>query len=160
MKISGKAAALALAATIVAHPTQACWTGIEQEAAKLANLNMMMMVSALRCRNGADNFLSEYNQFVRLYNPVLGSHNATMRSHFARIDGSRAADAAMDRFVIGIANNYGAGHESMGCSELRQLAVTLSEKEHSAASLLSLADAHVEAIPLPGGTCRVAIASR
>ncbi len=160
MKISGKAAALALAAMLIAQPAQACWTEKEQDAAKLANLNMMMMVSALRCRNGADNFLDKYNQFVRLYNPLLGSHNATIRSHFARTNGARAAEAASDRFVIGIANNYGAGHDSMDCGELRSLASTLSERGHDAASLLALADATIETIPLPGGACPVVIASK
>lgn len=160
MKISGKVAALALAATMVAHPAQACWTGIEQDAAKVANLNTMMMVSALRCRNGQDNFLTEYNMFVRHNNSVLGAQNATVRSHFVRINGARAAESAMDRFVIGIANNYGAGHDTMGCSQLRQLAVELSEKGHSAASLLSLAEASIERIPLPGGSCPVTIAAK
>jgi hypothetical protein len=158
MKISGKVAALALAATMATHPAQACWTGIEQDAAKVANLNTMMMVSALRCRNGQDNFLAEYNIFVRQNNTVLGAQNATIRSHFARINGARAAESAMDRFVIGIANNYGAGHDSMDCAQLKQLAVTLTEKGHSASTLISLAEANVESIPLPGGTCPVTIA--
>jgi hypothetical protein len=160
MKISGKVAATVLAAMSVANPAQACWTGIEQDAAKVANLNTMMMVSALRCRNGKDNFLTEYNMFVRHNNSLLGAQNAALRSHFARINGAKAADSAMDRFVIGIANNYGAGHDTMGCGQLRQLAVTLSEKGHSAGSLLSLAEASIEKIPLPGGACPVNIASK
>jgi hypothetical protein len=161
MTKTGKLAALiALAATMVAHPAQACWTNSEQDAAKVANLNMMMMVSALRCRHGQDNFLNEYNRFVSSNNAVLGSQNAAVRSHFARINGSKGADAAMDKFVIGIANNYGGGHESLGCAQLKVIAGDLAKKGHSASSLLAIADGNVEDIQLPGGACPVTIASK
>jgi hypothetical protein len=160
MKISGKAAALALVANIIAHPVQACWTANEQDAAKVANLTTMMMVSALRCRHGQDNFLTEYNMFIRHNNSVLGTQNAAIQSHFARFNGAKAAESAMDRFVIGIANNYGAGHPTMGCGALRQLAITLSEQTHSAEALVLLAEAHIENMPLPGGVCAVTIASK
>jgi hypothetical protein len=160
MTISGKMAALALAVTMVANPAQACWTSIEHDAAKVANLNTMMMVSALRCRYGQDNFLSEYNQFVRTHNHLLGSQNAAVRSHFARMNGAKGADSALDRFVIGIANHYGAGHKSLGCIELKQLARELASKSHDGASLLALAETNIEAVPLPGGTCPVSIAAK
>lgn len=158
MKIAGKVAALALAATMTANPVQACWTNAEAEAADVANLNMMMMVSALRCRMGQDNFLDEYNRFVVQNNPLIGAQNAKMKAHFARINGAGAAEGAMDRFVIGIANNYGGGHESMGCTQLKMLAGELAYGNHTAASLQVLARTYVEAIPLPGGECPVAIA--
>jgi hypothetical protein len=153
-------AALALAATMAANPAQACWTSMEEDAAKVANLNTMMMVSALRCRHGQDNFLAEYNQFVKAHNSVLGSQNAAVRSHFARVGGVRGAEAALDKFVIGIANHYGAGHETLGCAQLKQLAGELAYNSHNSASLVMLADAKIEAVPLPGGTCPVSIASK
>jgi hypothetical protein len=160
MKMSGKVAALALAATVVAQPAQACWTNAESDAAQVANLNMMMMVSALRCRNGPDNFLNEYNRFVSTNNPVLGAQNDAMRRHFARINGPKGAEAAMDKFVIGIANNYGGGHENLDCTQLKAIAIDLANNGHSASSLLSIADASVENIPLPGGVCSISIASK
>jgi hypothetical protein len=160
MKISGKVAALALAAMMAAGPAQACWTSAEQDAAKVANLNTMMMVSALRCRHGQDNFLSEYNQFVKVHNPVLGSQNAAVRQHFARTGGTRGADAALDRFVIAIANHYGAGHSSMGCGQLKLLAGELAARTHNSASLVVLAEANIESIPLPGGSCPITIAAK
>ena len=106
MKMSGKVAALvALATTIVANPAQACWTNAERDAAMVANLNIMMMVTALRCRNGEDNFLPDYNRFVRNNNPVLGMQNAAVLNHFARISGPKSADAMMDKFIISLANS-------------------------------------------------------
>ena len=156
---TGKAAALcALAA--MASPAQACWTSAEQDAAKVANLNMMMMVSALRCRKGPDDFLADYNRFVTNNNPVIGSQNAAVRSHFARINGNGTADAAMDKFIIGIANSYGGGHQWLGCAQLKLVAQDLSLDDHSVGSLLVIAKETVDELPLAGGNCPVNIASR
>ncbi len=161
MTKTGKAAALsAVTAMIIASPAQSCWTNAEQDAAKVANLNMMMMVSALRCRKGPDDFLAEYNRFVKNNNPVIGSQNATVRSHFARINGNGNADAAMDKFIIGIANSYGGGHDRLGCNELKQVAQDLSRGGHNAGSLLAIARENVDEAPLSGGNCPVNIASR
>lgn len=161
MKRTGKLAALAALATMIfAQPAQACWTNSEQDAAKVANLNMMMMVTALRCRKGQDDFLADYNRFVKNNNPVIGAQNAAVRSHFARINGAKSADGAMDRFVIGLANNYGGGHEGLGCGQLKDIARTLAQKNHSAASLLDIAEANVEKYPLPGGLCPIKVAAK
>lgn len=158
---TGKLATLcALAATMTAGQAQACWTNAEQDAAKVANLNMMMMVSALRCRKGPDDFLGDYNRFVKNNNPVIGSQNAAVRSHFARINGNGNADAAMDKFIIGIANSYGGGHHRFGCAQLRLLAQDLSVDDHSVGSLLVIAKETVEEFPLSGGNCPVNVASR
>jgi hypothetical protein len=156
-----KASALCvIAAIITASPAQACWTNTEQDAAKVANLNMMMMVSALRCRKGPDDFLADYNRFVKNNNPVIGSQNAAVRSHFARVSGNGNADAAMDKYIIGIANSYGGGHDRLGCSELKIVAQNLSRSGHSAGSLLAIAKENVDEAPLSGGNCPVNIASR
>ncbi len=158
---TGKAAALcALAATMISAQAQACWTNAEQDAAKVANLNMMMMVSALRCRNGADDFLADYNRFVKNNNPVIGSQNAAVRSHFVRINGAKGADAAMDKFIIGIANSYGGGHDRLGCGQLKAVAKDLSRSGHNAGSLLAIAKENVDEVALAGGNCPVNIASR
>lgn len=158
---TGKVAALcALASTMIAGQAQACWTNAEQDAAKVANLNMMMMVSALRCRKGPDDFLAEYNRFVLNNNPVIGSQNAAVRDHFARIIGNGNADDAMDKFIIGIANSYGGGHDRLGCGELKMVAQDLSLDNHSVGSLLVIAKETVDELPLAGGNCPVNIASR
>ena len=160
MKYRGKVAALALAATVVAHPAQACWTSSEVDAAKVANLNMMMMVSALRCRSGQDNFLAEYNSFVALNNGTIGAQNAAVRSHFARMDGNAMAERSMDRFIINIANHYGSGHKTLGCAELHRVAGALAQPGHDGRSLLAIAELNVEEVPLPGDRCPVVIASK
>jgi hypothetical protein len=161
MNISVKAAAvLALVATMTANPAHACWTNAERDAAQVANLNMMMMVTALRCRKGSDNFLGEYNQFVKSNNPVLGAQNVAVRSYFVRMNGTRGADSAMDKYVISLANSYGSGHDSKGCGQLKEIAGQLANKKQTAASLLAIAEANVDQHPLPGGMCRANITAK
>lgn len=154
------ASVIMLASMAIAHPAQACWTSAEEDSAKVANLNMMMMVTALRCRKGPDDFLGEYNAFVKNNNRVIGAQNSAVRSHFARIGGAGNADAAMDKFVIGLANSYGGGHPNMGCADLKRVAKDMSNAGHSASSLLAIANDVVEETKLAGGRCSVNLASK
>jgi hypothetical protein len=161
MKFSGKFAVIAAAMGILgAQPVQACWTDSEANAASIANLNMMMMVSALRCRKGADNFLAEYNRFVKSNNATLGAQNAIIKSRFARMNGAASAEGAMDRFTIGLANRYGGGTVDMGCSELKSIASDLASKGRDAASLIAIANLNATTPSLPGGTCGTRVAAR
>lgn len=161
MKISGKVAAFfAVTSIMAAQPAQACWSDSEAKAASVANLNMMMMVTALRCRNGQHNFLAEYNRFVRLNNPVIGAHNAQVKARFARMVGGAGAERAMDKFTISLANHYGTGHASMDCAELKLLASELGSRAHQSASLSDLAERHAGTPELSGGRCGLRIAAK
>jgi hypothetical protein len=161
MKITRKVAAIAAAmAMIVAQPAQACWSDHEAQAASVANLNMMLMVSALRCRKGADNFLAEYNRFVKSNNATLGAQNALIKTRFTRMNGAQAAEGAMDRFTIGLANSYGGGSATMDCSALKKLASDLAGKSQDSSALIAIAELKAGTPYLPGGQCRAKIATR
>jgi hypothetical protein len=121
---------------------------------------MMMMVTALRCRNGQHNFLAEYNRFVRLNNPVIGAHNAQVKARFARMVGGPGAERAMDKFTISLANHFGIGHENMGCAELKLLASDLASKTHDSATLTDIAERNAGVPELSGGRCGVRIAAK
>jgi hypothetical protein len=152
-----------LAVSIMAfavQPAQACWDDAAQDAAKISNLNMMLMVTALRCRNGQDNFLAQYNKFVRANNALLGSQNSLIRAQFARTLGANGAEAALDKLATGYANSYGAGHPTMGCKELKALATRVADEKQGAASLSAIADRTIGNSTLPGGRCNTSIASR
>jgi hypothetical protein len=153
----------ALAVSIMAfavQPAQACWDDAAQDAAKISNLNMMLMVTALRCRGGQDNFLAQYNKFVRANNALLGSQNSLIRTHFAKAMGAKGAESALDKLATGYANSYGAGHPNMGCKELKALATRVADEKQGVASLSSIAYRVVGNSTLPGGRCTTSIASR
>ena len=47
-----------------AAQASACYSAASLPAAKLRHLDVMLMVSALRCRTGADDFQADYERFL------------------------------------------------------------------------------------------------
>ena len=156
--IARKAVLAAVIAIASVQPAQACWSSAGQDAVKIKHLNTMLMVTALRCRGGADNFLSQYNRFVTNNSTLIGTQNNLIKSHLAQSVGARGAEGALDRMSIGFANSYGTGHRTMNCSQLKQLASDLASEKHGVATLAMAADQAVGNTSLPGGACPVRIA--
>lgn len=159
-KITGSIAAALLGVSLVATPAQACWTNAEQDAARIANMNQMLMVSALRCRFGKDNFLSNYNRFIKNNNDVLASQHAIIKARYARTMGEKAAFAELDRFIIALSNYYGGGHGDPDCTKLEELSTELSKGKQEVKTLAMVADGIVGVPRQASHACPVAIASR
>ena len=155
-----KAALAAVATALSVQPAQACWSSAAQDAAKIKHLNTMLMVTALRCRNTADNFLPQYNRFVAKHNALIGSQNNVLRGYLSQNYGARGAEGALDRMSIGFANSYGTGHRAMNCSDLKQLASDLSTQQHGAATMAAAADRVVSGQSWSGASCPVRMAGR
>lgn len=143
---------------LTSQPAQACWNQKSVQAAKIMHLNNMMMVSALRCRKGADNFLSQYNQFIKNNRSLLGGQHSVVKRHFAVKHGQKGAVNALDRFNISLANKYGAGHATMNCKQLKSLAQSMVSQQ-TLPQLMATADAKAGLPVLPGGQCKQRIAS-
>ncbi|MCC6478273.1 hypothetical protein [Sphingorhabdus sp.] len=159
-KISGTMVATLLGLSLVATPAQACWTNAEQDAARIANMNQMLMVSALRCRFGNDNFLSDYNRFVRNNNDVLASQHNIIKARYARTMGEKAAFAELDKFMIALSNYYGGGHGDPDCAKLERLSGELSRGRQDVKMLAMVADEVVGVPRQAAQACSVTIASR
>lgn len=160
IKLLSKVALAAAVVTMSVQPAQACWTNAAQDAAKIKHLNTMLMVTALRCRNTADNFLPHYNRFVTKHNGLIGSQNAALKSHLAQTHGARGAEGALDRMSIGYANSYGNGHKAMNCRQLKELAAKLSSESHGVVTMAAVADFAVTGQSWNGATCATRIAKR
>lgn len=158
-KTGGVAAAL-VSIAIAASPAQACWTNAEQDAARIANMNQMLMVSALRCRFGDHNFLDSYNRFVRTNNAVIASQHEVIKSRYARVAGSKAAFGELDKFMIGLANHYGGGNGAPDCGKLELLSAQLAKSRQDIATLADIADREVGVPRQAANSCTVTIASR
>lgn len=156
-------AAAALAATaLVAAPAQAqaCWDNNAVNAAKLRNLDIMLMVTALRCRMGPSNFQPDYYRFAAAHQAELNVANSVIRAQFAG-SGATAANRALDKMSVTIANSYGTGHPELGCEQLGQVTRDLAETKVPGA-LLAAADALVGVPAAASGYCpaRVVAARR
>ena len=114
----------------------ACYTAASLPAAKLRHLDVMLMVSSLRCRTGADDFQADYDRFVDHNRGALSAANHAMLDDLAGRLGAARASAEMDHLSVIMANRYGQG-TGVGCHELRMVAQDLGSTREPAA----LADA-------------------
>ena len=153
------AAMLAASSLVATAPAQAqsCWGPQAVAAAKLRNLDIMLMVTALRCRKGTDNFQPDYYDFSAAHQAELNVANGVLRAQLTG-GGATAANRALDRMSTSIANSYGLGHPELGCSELRKVTRDLATTRTSGA-LLQAADALVGAPAIPGGQCAMRVAT-
>ncbi len=157
-----KSVALGLLATsvVITAPAQAaaCWSSESVAAAKVRDLETMLMVSALRCRTSGQDFLSKYNSFVRASRTPLTVANDRLRAHFAAGLGATAGLNAYDRYVTSLANRYGAGAEGLSCRDMASITDAALREGTSFANLERLA-VRAEVSPvLHGGMCRTVVA--
>lgn len=152
--------ALTMMASVAALPAQAaaCWSESAVAAAKVRDLETMLMVSALRCRLKGHDFLPAYNAFVRGSRPALINVNDRLRAHFAHSVGPAGALNAYDRYVTAIANSYGAGVEGLDCTDMESILGAAQAAGHSLTSLEALAERAESSPELPGGRCNLVIA--
>lgn len=138
-----KFAIAALAAAISFAPAHAstCWKTGAAEAAQVRNFEMMLMVSALRCRTSSNNFLPAYNRFVQEKRAALTEVNDALRAHFSEAVGQVNGLGAYDDYVISLANSYGAGVNGLICRDLEALTAAANALPADRISLLKLTDA-------------------
>lgn len=148
---------IALAAPLHAQAAT-CWSEKAVAAAKVRDLETMLMVSALRCRLKGQDFLPQYNAFVRGSRPALVDVNDRLRRHFTGAVGASGALNAYDRYVTAIANSYGAGVEGLDCTDMESILGAARAAGHSITTLEALAERAQSNPVLPGGRCNLVIA--
>lgn len=129
-------ATLAAIGTMIAAPLHAAPA---DEAEKLRRLDIMLMVTGLRCRTTADNFQGDFAAFEASHLTELNAAARQLRQGLVAANGAAGADRALDRISTGMANQYGQGHPWLDCKQLKQatrLLVALKGRE----ALLSAAD--------------------
>lgn len=108
-------------------------------AEKLRRLDIMLMVTGLRCRTSADDFRAEYGAFTSRHLATLNKASDAMKSELARRFGEAGANRALDRISTTMANSYGQGHPWLSCAELRMVARNLAQVRGEA-TLIEAAD--------------------
>jgi hypothetical protein len=151
---------VALAAAMPLAPATAntCWKTAAIEAAQVRDMDMMLMVSALRCRGTAHNFLPAYNRFVQEKRVALTGLNDELRAHFRAQVGPIAGLGAYDDYVTGLANIYGAGVGGLACRDLQSIADAANALPPTRSALLELAAAAGLSARINGARCDVVVA--
>ena len=113
-------------------------------AEKLRKLDIMLMVTSLRCRTGADAFQPEYQAFSKQQLAHLNGASRALESNLSKRHGAKGGKRALDKISVGMANRYGNGHPWMSCGELknktRELTGAAGQAELLAAADELLAD--------------------
>lgn len=108
---------------LAANPAYA--GGSMSGAEKLRRMDIMLMVTGLRCRNTEDNFQPDYGRFTTKHIGHLNQASEELRGELARSGGAAGSVRALDRLSVTMANAYGQGHPWLTCRELKQVAQNL-----------------------------------
>ncbi len=155
LRITG--AFLALAAMITTVPASAnCWKAEEIAAAKVRELDTMLMVSALRCRTSSGDFLAHYNRFVVDNRAVLAEDVLRLHAHFMTGGNVNRSLDLYDNFVTKMANHYGAGVDGMRCEDIESLVTAAESEAGSFDQLVQMADRAAIVPVLDDAACDVA----
>lgn len=128
-----------------------CWQTHEIEAAEVRYFQSMLMVGALRCRDGNRFIEDDYNRFVTRSRNALDDHNEIIYARFER-DYGRDSDLYYDRFTTRLANDYSAQTDWRGfCDEAASLA-RISAESHPH-DVVVLAKSVVDDLPLIDPRC-------
>ena len=133
------AAASFAAAAVLATPVSVQAGSANDQAEAVHKLDIMLMVTSLRCRRTADNFQADYQRFSSSHLTALNAASRTLQADLVKKGGAAGAKRALDKISVGMANEYGNGHPWLGCGELKQIARELAADKNSA-QLASAAD--------------------
>ena len=122
-------AAAATAAALIMTPTTASAASQDEEVRKL---DIMLMVTSLRCRMGADDFQPDYRKFTTAHITSLNAAARGLERGLVGRHGQKGAKRALDRISVGMANEYGQGHPWLGCAELKEITSDLAQSKDPA----------------------------
>jgi hypothetical protein len=142
----GAAAVLSVA---LATPSAAqCWAGDAVKAARVRDLQTLLMVGALQCRSSGHDVLGHYNSFVKTHRVTISAHNDVLKAHFKRAGSVRD----YDRFTTALANGRSAATVDPDfCRQTAELARQLASA--SRAEVEAIADQLVGKPKGVGRTC-------
>ncbi|MBB4858239.1 hypothetical protein HNO88_001558 [Novosphingobium chloroacetimidivorans] len=107
----------------------ASWKTGPSRAEKLRRLEIMLMVTALRCRNTSDDFQTDYERFEARHLAEMNGAASDLRKQFVKEHGVLGAIRALDEVSTSIANSYGNGHPWLGCHDLKAVTQLLVDVE-------------------------------
>lgn len=139
MKLSKGVAAVTAILSAISLPGVAQADVVTENAENIRKLNIMLMVTSLRCRTGRDDFQADYNHFTRAHLTTLNRAGNELTAQLTRRKGARGAKMELDRIGVGMANSYGVGHPWLDCAALKQVTRDLAGNR-DAVNLAATAD--------------------
>ncbi len=153
VRFKGKIRALALGwsliATTAVQAAPSCWQARELSAARIRQMQTMLMVATLRCRAAHLDISDDYNAFMTAQGAAVSAANLLIKQHFAQA-GMTQTD--YDHFTTALANGYGDDQTDAGaCADAAALAHEAMAA--GAGGLDRVAVARLFPAAMPGGAC-------
>ncbi len=125
------ATCIAATGLLIAMPAQAGVMGSAgaSQAEKLRKLDIMLMVTGLRCRTTESNFTADFAAFEAAHMADLNAASTAMRDSMVPRFGISGANRALDRISTSMANQYGTGHPWLNCADLKQVTRSLARMQ-------------------------------
>ena len=118
--------AMAMLAVLAMAGPQAAQARDDGGAEKLRRLDIMLMVTGLRCRAAGADFTGDYGRFTGRHLALLNAANAELHARYAAAYGAAGGQAMLDRLSTRMANSYGEGHPWLTCAQLALVARNLA----------------------------------
>jgi len=115
-----------LGCSAMAFSTAAHADPVAQNAETVRKLNIMLMVTSLRCRTGEHDFQPEYRRFAIAHQVSLEDAHKHLKRQMSASHSERQRKRALDRIGVSIANTYGNGHPWLDCAGLKTATIELS----------------------------------
>ena len=125
-----KAAAASLAALSILATPISVQAGPSGDAEAVRKLDIMLMVTSLRCRRTADNFQADYQRFSSQNLTALNAASRQLQADLLKQ--GNTGKRALDKMSVSMANEYGNGHPWLGCGELKQITRDLASDKNPA----------------------------
>lgn len=124
------ACVLALAsAAAPAYAQEKCWTAKELAAARVRDLQSVLMVGALQCRATAHDVLPDFNKFVVAGRSLIITENDILKARFIKQRGMKEGNRAYDAFATALANDHSGSTARMDsfCESAQAMAVAATD---------------------------------
>lgn len=99
------------------------------DAQKIRQIDIMLMVTSLRCRFESNDFRTEYQDFQASHEPEIHFANNRIKADFRKYEANGIAQKSFDSLITKMANRFGNGHPWLGCAELKSVTSTLAKMQ-------------------------------
>lgn len=103
-----------------------CWQPHEVEAARVRDLQIMLMLGSLQCRSINSEMTARYQSFSEKRSSHLSGYTNALKLRFMRQNGITEGQHAYDDFMTRLANSHSGAVKSAGFCDMADMLLTLA----------------------------------
>lgn len=155
--VSATAAVILCVVSTTAQAQESCWQPHEVQAARVRDLQTLLMVGALKCNAPSYNTAGHYNNFVAQNRAILGGYNGVLKVRFMREHGVSEGQRAYDNFTTALANRHSSDADASAATfcQMVDSVVRMAANSTAAADIEALATGLTERPLGVGDDCPV-----